>query len=40
MSIAWKEASYWSNSERLWSHALEVTQNNDVAERRPWDGVA
>ena len=33
MSIAWKQASYWSNSERVWTHALDVTQNNDVAER-------
>jgi protein O-mannosyl-transferase len=33
MSIAWKQAGYWSNSQRLWTHVLEVTQNNDVAER-------
>lgn len=33
MSVAWKQAGYWSNSERLWSHALDVTRNNFVAER-------
>ncbi len=33
MSIAWTQASYWSDAERLWTHVLKVTQNNDVAER-------
>ena len=32
MSLAWKQASYWSDAERLWAHALAVTNNNDVAE--------
>jgi len=25
------QTSYWKNSERLWTHALAVTSNNDVA---------
>ena len=33
MIIAWTQVSYWSDAERLWTHVLEVTQNNDVAER-------
>jgi tetratricopeptide (TPR) repeat protein len=28
---AWKQTSYWRNSETLWTHTLAVTQNNDVA---------
>jgi tetratricopeptide (TPR) repeat protein len=28
---AFIQASYWKNSERLWTHALAVTSNNDVA---------
>jgi tetratricopeptide (TPR) repeat protein len=28
---AFIQTSYWKNSERLWTHALEVTSNNDVA---------
>jgi protein O-mannosyl-transferase len=33
MSIAWTQARYWSDAERLWTHVLDVTKNNDVAER-------
>jgi Flp pilus assembly protein TadD len=29
---SWIQTSYWQNSEALWTHALDVTQNNDVAE--------
>jgi tetratricopeptide (TPR) repeat protein len=29
---AWIQTSYWRNSETLWSHALAVTSNNDVAQ--------
>ena len=29
---AFVQASYWKNSERLWSRALRVTSNNDVAD--------
>ena len=28
---AWLQTSYWSNSETLFTHALAVTSNNDVA---------
>ncbi|HEV2045786.1 MAG TPA: tetratricopeptide repeat protein [Chthoniobacterales bacterium] len=28
---AWKQTSYWRNSETLWTHTLAVTQDNDVA---------
>jgi protein O-mannosyl-transferase len=28
---AFIQTSYWKDSERLWTHALEVTSNNDVA---------
>src|SRR4029077_2010732 len=30
-ACAWKQTSYWRNSETLWHHALAVTQDNDVA---------
>jgi protein O-mannosyl-transferase len=30
--LAWIQTSYWRNSETLWTHALAVTSNNDVAE--------
>jgi protein O-mannosyl-transferase len=33
MSIAWTQTRHWSNGERLWTHVLHVTKNNDVAER-------
>ena len=33
MLIACKQVDYWSTSVRLWTHTLEVTKNNDVAER-------
>jgi protein O-mannosyl-transferase len=29
--LAWKQASYWKNSELLWTHTLAVTSRNDVA---------
>jgi tetratricopeptide (TPR) repeat protein len=28
---AWKQTTYWRNSETLWTRALSVTSNNDVA---------
>ena len=28
---AWIQTSYWSSTERLWNHALEVTDDNDLA---------
>jgi tetratricopeptide (TPR) repeat protein len=28
---AWIQTSYWSGTESLWNHALEVTTDNDVA---------
>jgi len=28
---AWDQTTYWKNSETLWTHALAVTSNNDVA---------
>jgi Flp pilus assembly protein TadD len=34
LALAWTafiQASYWRNSETLWTHALAVTSNNDVA---------
>jgi protein O-mannosyl-transferase len=43
---AWKQTTYWKNSETLWMHTLAVTSNNDVAltnigvilkERGQWD---
>ena len=30
--LAWKEAAYWRNSETLFQRAIEVTQDNPVAE--------
>ena len=30
--LAWQHASYWQNSETLWTHTLAVTSENDVAE--------
>jgi tetratricopeptide (TPR) repeat protein len=44
--LAWKQTTYWKNSETLWTHTLAVTSNNDVAltnigvllrERGQWD---
>jgi len=32
LALAWREAGYWRNSETLFERALEVTQNNSVAE--------
>jgi tetratricopeptide (TPR) repeat protein len=35
LGLAWAsfiQASYWRNSETLWTHALAVTSNNDVAQ--------
>ena len=29
---AWNQASFWRNSETLWTHTLAVTSENDVAE--------
>src|SRR6266403_91 len=28
---AWKQTTYWWNSETLWGHTLAITKNNDVA---------
>ena len=28
---AWKQTTYWKNSETLWTHTLAVTKDNDVA---------
>jgi protein O-mannosyl-transferase len=28
---AWKQTTYWRNSETLWTHTLAVTKDNDVA---------
>ncbi len=30
--VAWKQTSYWKNSETLWRHALAVSSSNDVAQ--------
>ena len=30
-ACAWKQTSYWRNSETLWQRALAVTEDNDVA---------
>jgi protein O-mannosyl-transferase len=30
-ACAWRQTSYWRNSETLWTRALAVTQNSDVA---------
>jgi tetratricopeptide (TPR) repeat protein len=29
---AWIQTSFWSNSEKLWTHTLAVTSDNDVAQ--------
>ena len=29
--LAWRQTSYWRNSETLWRHALAVTADNDLA---------
>jgi tetratricopeptide (TPR) repeat protein len=29
--VAWKQTTYWKNSETLWTHTLAVTKDNDVA---------
>ena len=29
--LGWRQTSYWRDSESLWTHALAVTSNNDVA---------
>jgi tetratricopeptide (TPR) repeat protein len=31
MVCAWKQASYWQNSETLWTHALACTTDNSIA---------
>jgi hypothetical protein len=31
MACAWQQTSYWQNSMRLWTHALDCTSNNVVA---------
>jgi Tfp pilus assembly protein PilF len=30
-AVAWKQTTYWRNTESLWTHTLAVTDNNDVA---------
>jgi protein O-mannosyl-transferase len=30
-ACAWKQTTYWRNSETLWTHALAVTTDNDIA---------
>jgi len=30
-ALAWKQASYWRNSQRLWTHTLACTTNNAYA---------
>lgn len=30
-ACAWKQTTYWRNSETLWAHTLAVTNDNDVA---------
>jgi tetratricopeptide (TPR) repeat protein len=32
MSLTWKQASHWQNSETLYVHAIEVTSDNFLAE--------
>jgi tetratricopeptide (TPR) repeat protein len=32
LSLTWLQAGYWQNSETLFQHALDVTQNNATAE--------
>jgi tetratricopeptide (TPR) repeat protein len=29
--LTWRQCGYWKNSIKLWSHALQVTENNDYA---------
>lgn len=29
--VAWKQTTYWRNSETLWTHALAVTKDNEFA---------
>ena len=31
VACAWKQTTYWRNSETLWTHTLAVTTDNDVA---------
>ncbi|MHB8909941.1 MAG: tetratricopeptide repeat protein [Syntrophales bacterium] len=31
MGLAWKQTSYWRNTEALWAHTLTCTANNDRA---------
>ncbi len=31
MTCAWQQTSYWQNSERLWTRALDCTANNNIA---------
>jgi len=31
MVCAWKQTSFWQNTETLWTHALECTRDNEVA---------
>jgi len=38
--ITWRQVSYWKNSISLWSHALDVTSNNFVAEEDLAVGLA
>jgi tetratricopeptide (TPR) repeat protein len=30
-TAAWKQTTYWKNSESLWTHAIAVTSGNDIA---------
>ena len=30
--VAWKQVSWWRNSETLWSHTLECTRDNFIAQ--------
>ena len=32
LALAWRETAYWRNSETLFQRAIEVTQNNSLAE--------
>ena len=29
--VAWKQTSYWKNSETVWKHTLAITSRNDIA---------
>ena len=31
MACAWRQTTYWRNSETLWNHTLECTSRNSVA---------